>query len=144
MIEEWTISGQIALNWMSLDFTEDKSTLVQVMAWCRQATSHYLSQYWPKSVSPYGVIWPQWVNLESITKKLYELDDNVNMHFIHKIHHQNMMWMKLILVIDGWGEIVFRWKSLDLTDDKNPSGSKPLPDPNDGTKPLLDPMLTYM
>ena len=40
---------------MSLDLTDDKSTLVQVMAWCRQATSHYLSQWWPKSLSPYGV-----------------------------------------------------------------------------------------
>ena len=40
----------------------DKSTLVQVMAWCRQATSHYLSQCWPRSMSPYGVTRPQWVN----------------------------------------------------------------------------------
>ena len=32
------------------------------MAWCRQATSHYLSQCWPRSVSPYGVTRPQWVN----------------------------------------------------------------------------------
>ena len=46
---------------MSLDRTEGKSTLVQLMAWCRQATSHYLSQRWPRSVSPYGVIKPQWV-----------------------------------------------------------------------------------
>ena len=36
---------------MSLDLTDDKSTVVQVMAWCRQATSHYLSQYWPRSMS---------------------------------------------------------------------------------------------
>ena len=42
---------------------DDKSTLVQVMAWCRQATSHYLSQCWPCSMSPYGVTRPQWVNL---------------------------------------------------------------------------------
>ena len=33
------------------------------MTWCRQATSHYLSQCWPRSLSPYGVIRPQWVNL---------------------------------------------------------------------------------
>ena len=46
---------------MSLDFTEGKSTLVQVMAWCLQATSLYLSQCWPRSVSPYGVTRPQWV-----------------------------------------------------------------------------------
>ena len=32
------------------------------MAWCRQATSHYLSQCWPSSLSPYGVTTPQWVN----------------------------------------------------------------------------------
>ena len=40
----------------------ERSTLVQVMAWCRQATSHYLSQCWPSSMSPYGVTRPQWVN----------------------------------------------------------------------------------
>ena len=47
---------------MPQDFTDDKSTLVQVMAWCRQATSHYLSQCWPRSPMPYGVTRPQWVN----------------------------------------------------------------------------------
>ena len=46
-----------------LDFTDDQSTLVQVMAWCRQATSHYLSQCWPWSLSSYGVTRPQWVNM---------------------------------------------------------------------------------
>ena len=30
----------------------------QVMAWCRQATSHYLSQCWPSFLSPYGVTRP--------------------------------------------------------------------------------------
>ena len=46
---------------MPWDLTDDKSTLVQVMAWCRQAPSHYLSQCWPSSMSPYGVTRPQWV-----------------------------------------------------------------------------------
>ena len=41
---------------------EDQSTLVQVMVWCRQATSHYLSQCWLRSMSPYGISRPQWVN----------------------------------------------------------------------------------
>ena len=49
-----------ALRWMSWDLTEDKSTLVQVMAWCRQATTYYLSQCWPRSVSPCGVTGAQW------------------------------------------------------------------------------------
>ena len=48
-------------RWMPWDVTDDKSTLVQVMAWCRQATSHYLSQCWPRSPSPYDVTRPQWV-----------------------------------------------------------------------------------
>ena len=47
---------------MPQDLTDDKSTLVQVMAWCRQATSHYLNQCWPRSPMPYGVTRPQCVN----------------------------------------------------------------------------------
>ena len=61
----WGISYVIALRWMPLDLTDDKSTikLVQVMAWCCQATSHYLSQCWLRSMSPNGVTRPQWVNI---------------------------------------------------------------------------------
>ena len=59
------ISYEIALRWMPQDLTDDESTLVQVMAWCRQASSHYLSQCWPRSMSPNGVTRPQWVNSES-------------------------------------------------------------------------------
>ena len=56
--DAWVISYEIAL-YMSLDLADDQSTLVQVMAWCRQAASHYLSQCWPRSMLPYGVSWPQ-------------------------------------------------------------------------------------
>ena len=45
-------------NWSQMSVAEPnwwyKSTLVQVMAWCRQATSHYLSQCWPTNMSPCG------------------------------------------------------------------------------------------
>ena len=51
------------LRWLLQDLTDDKSTLVQVMAWCRQAPSHYLSQCWLRSMSPHGVTLPQWVNV---------------------------------------------------------------------------------
>ena len=44
VIDGWGMSGEIALRWMSLDLTDDKSILVKGMPWCRQATSHYLSQ----------------------------------------------------------------------------------------------------
>ena len=39
-----------------------KSTLVQVMTWCPQAASHYLSKCRPRSILTYGVTRPQWVN----------------------------------------------------------------------------------
>ena len=35
--------------------------LVQVMPCCRLATGHNMSQYWPRSMSPYSVIGPHWV-----------------------------------------------------------------------------------
>ena len=65
VIDGCGISCEIAIIWMSLDFIDDQSTLVQVMAWCHQATSHYLSQCWPRCLSPYGITRPQWVNLGS-------------------------------------------------------------------------------
>ena len=62
VIDGWGIFCELAHRWISLNLTNDKSTLVQVMAWCHQATSHYLSQCWPRLLSPYGVPRPQWVN----------------------------------------------------------------------------------
>ena len=47
---------------MPQDPTDDKSTLLQVMAWCHQATSHYLSQCCPSYMLPYGVTSPQLIN----------------------------------------------------------------------------------
>ena len=61
----WTdISGaacKIVVRWIPQNSIDDKSTLVQVMAWCRQATSHYLSQRWARSMLPYGITRPRWV-----------------------------------------------------------------------------------
>ena len=56
---------EVALRWM-LHQTPDQSTLVQVMTWGHLATSHYLNQCWPKSLSPYSVTRPQWVNLAAM------------------------------------------------------------------------------
>ena len=64
VIDSWGISSEITLIWMPLGFTDDQSALVQVMAWCHQETSHYLSQCWPRSLSPYG-------QNESIAKGLF-------------------------------------------------------------------------
>ena len=36
VIDGWDISHEISSRWMSLDLTDNKSTMVQVVAWCRQ------------------------------------------------------------------------------------------------------------
>ena len=91
---------------MPQNLTDDKSTLVQVMAWCCQATSHYLHQCWSRSPMPYGVTKRQW---ELIGPWKFELN------FRHVIFKQ-------ILVIGVWGiscEIALIWVSLDFTDDQS-------------------------
>ena len=62
LIDIFISSHDNAIWWMPQDLTDDKSTLVQVMAWCHQATSHYLSKCWLSFLSPYGIARPQWVN----------------------------------------------------------------------------------
>ena len=66
-----------ARRWMPRDLTDDKSTSVQVMAWCRQATSHYLSQCWPRFLSLYGVTRPQWVKCWAICRQGDDQDQSL-------------------------------------------------------------------
>ena len=68
-------------GWVSLDLTDDKSTLIQVLAWCRQATIHYLSQCWPISVSPYDSARSQRVDISS--KQSGTLRVNIQQHVTH-------------------------------------------------------------
>ena len=59
-IDIMSTSCEIDLMSVSQD---DKSTLIQVMTWSHQATSHYLNQCWPRSMLPYGITRSQWVDL---------------------------------------------------------------------------------
>ena len=54
-IDVFSTSCEICLRWVPHDPIDDKSTLDQVMAWCRQATSHYMRKCWPRSLLPYCV-----------------------------------------------------------------------------------------
>ena len=66
LIDGWDISCEIAFRWLCLNHTDEKQTLVHIMAWCHQATRHYLSQCWSRSILPYGVTRPQWVQVFGI------------------------------------------------------------------------------
>ena len=58
----WDTHGEIALGWMPQNLTNEKSTLVEVMAFCHQAASHYLGQFWSRSMLPYDFTGPLWVS----------------------------------------------------------------------------------
>ena len=55
------ISCEIALRWKPQITFDDYSTLVLVMARCLTAPSHYRSQWWLRSMSPYCITRPYWV-----------------------------------------------------------------------------------
>ena len=54
VFDAWAISCEIVLRLIWMDSACIISTMVQVMAWCRHATSYYLTQSWPRPLSPYG------------------------------------------------------------------------------------------
>ena len=51
---------EVVLRWIPQNTFDDKSTLGQEMARWHQTASHYLSQCWPYSISPYNVTRLQW------------------------------------------------------------------------------------
>ena len=66
------IHHKIVLWWMPQNLTNEKATLVQVMAWCSQETSHYLIQHWPRSMSPYCLIRPQWADVPTYVPNCFQ------------------------------------------------------------------------
>ena len=61
----------------AIGHTDDKSRYVQVMAWCYQVTSHWLKQYWPRSIWLYGIYRPQWVNSLRVVQYCFHFADNI-------------------------------------------------------------------
>ena len=96
----WSISCEIVLRWMPLDLTDAKSTLVQVMAWCRQATNHYRSQCRPRSMSQNGFTRPQWVN----KRDSYWIQSWVSVgHIMNYMQCTYFYWMGLLWLMRGGG-----------------------------------------
>ena len=83
---------------MPQDFTNDKSTLLQVMAWCRQATSHYLGQCWPRSILPNGVARPQRVNFSRDVPLSY--GPKLHHHCLHRCSSTYGAWLSAAAVLN--------------------------------------------
>ena len=58
----WTLFVNIGPRLMQQNTFDDKSTLVHVVVRCRQATKQFLSQYWSRYKSLYGITGPQRVH----------------------------------------------------------------------------------
>ena len=77
-----------------------KSTLVQVMAWYREATSHNLIQCWTKFMSPYGVTRPQWVKDWKVEYFIPLFSDLVPSSYLaHRwtCGHAHCCWYKMLI-----------------------------------------------
>ena len=111
MIDDWGISCENDLRWMSLDLSDDESTLVQVMAWCRQATSHYLSQCWPRSLLPYGVTKPQWVKENHVLSYYICVPNKSESHML-EISVDALWFISLFLhgdILNGYASRITLW-----------------------------------
>ena len=79
------ISYEISLKWMPQNTFDDKWTLIQVMALCRQSTSHYLIQCWPTSMPPYDTT-------KSLTQAQWWLYASVSWVIIGSINGLSPSW----------------------------------------------------
>ena len=67
---------EITPRWVPQNLTNG-SKLVQVMAWCRQATSHYLSWCWPRSMSPSS--FTRWQRVNTFSAAVQEATMSMSM-----------------------------------------------------------------
>ena len=97
----------IALSWVQKSVTDDKSTLIHVMAWCRQAANYYLGQWWPNAVTAYDVTRPQRVRYN-----VGKWPNNVNIIWhglAFLIQIMMIVWYVYYLTYSPEFDVWFRW-----------------------------------
>ena len=119
MIDGWSISCEIAQRLMSLDLTDEKSTLAHVMAYYRQETSRHLSQWWFDLICCHFT-WPEHIELMCFlvqhkgTLLVHNLANSVNTPFtgllLMVVPHKHgltliMAWMNGYIHYKMWDEI---------------------------------------
>ena len=87
---DWGVGLEPLLRWTPPNSIDDKTTLVQVMAWCRQASSHYLNQCWPRSMSL------QWFDLHIIVRYLNEKTNLWTTIKSTGYRHSLTVWYKIL------------------------------------------------
>ena len=85
------------------------------MTWCHQVTSHYLNQCWPRSMIPYGITRPQWVNALSDMKSwqkyhtCYIMCGNINN--CNNLHWQNAEPEEMVM-LSWWPSLGLLWGTI--------------------------------
>ena len=106
-LSNWCLPCEMTLRWMSVDLIDDRSKFVQVVAWCRQATSHCLNQCWSRYMAPYGVTKPQWVDGNmceySLIHERKYMNENFprkkeNLYLIHALGYEIYILTHVILI----------------------------------------------
>ena len=57
-----TFMNYVITHWKIFNLRRYILDIIQIMVGAEQATSHYLGQEWPISMSPWGITRPQWVD----------------------------------------------------------------------------------
>ena len=93
--------------WTPQHCPDCESTLAQVMAWCCQATSHYLNQCWHNYISPYDITRDQWVtHKEQTLPQCYSKKHFIPLYTVY-VQSRNMRRRRL-----------FQWNRNDCTKNK--------------------------
>ena len=104
----WFIGPQV-----NMAIIDDKSTLVRVLAWCRQTTNNHLIQCWSRSLSAYGilghneltsmkmnVIWPIYNNIiAATTVPFYRHVWLIDTHSLMGYHVNELIWHHVLIFI---------------------------------------------
>ena len=90
-------------------FNDNKSTLVQVVAWCCQARSHYLNQCWPRSAISYSFPRPLWVEYPSTGLWVILLTDMLVSGLIEVNGLMMVNGLIMIIMALGYAAYVLPW-----------------------------------
>ena len=108
---------EVILGWISWDTFDEKSTFVHVMAWYRQATSHYLCQYWLRflchkaSLRHIGLIISMYTEMAVVQlRSLSRTNSSIETSVFRQCFH----WVNLKLMNSFFFSLPFRllWRSV--------------------------------
>ena len=103
-----SVQVNITVEWKPEYLDDCKSTLVMVMAWCHQATSHYQNQCWPKSLTPEMSPGHKELNIliEKVDLKNFVAQQN---ECLRSVSHPNFFLLELWTFVNDIFLMIYIW-----------------------------------